>query len=127
MTDRAYVRGRLSDAERLQIQQLAARGLTAGQIAQRLERHPATINFYMVTHGLRAPVDRTRAYARGTSAVRTFSADEDAFITVLRCQSYKYREIAAVCAQRFGHRRTPAVIGIRLRMLASRDEAMVNT
>ena len=35
MTDRAYVRGRLSDAERLQIQQLAARGLTAGQIRER--------------------------------------------------------------------------------------------
>ena len=121
MADRTCVRGRLSGAERERIAELAERGLTPGQIALRLNRLPATVNFHMVTNGLRAPVDRARAYVRGASAVRSFSADEDAFITALRCQSYKYHEILAVCAKRFGHSRTPAAIGIRLRMLASRD------
>ena len=115
--------GRLSPAERAEIEQLADRGLRAGQIAIRMDRHSNTIGFLMSVTGLRICSDRTFAYQRRGRPVRSFSPDEDALIEALRCQAYTYQQIASVCGARFGHARTAATIGIRLKMLAARREA----
>ena len=112
-------RGRLTAEECARIAALADKPLTCGQIALRLNRHPATVYQNMVSHGLRAPNLRSFDYIRNGRRVRSFSRDEDAFIEALRCQNYKCREIADLCGKRFGHPRSTATIAIRLRMLAS--------
>jgi DNA-binding CsgD family transcriptional regulator len=118
----AFIRtGRLSATEREQIERLAERSLTAGQIAQRMQRHAGTINFAMTSMGLRSQVARTFAYTRRGRAVRSFSPDEDALIEALRCQQYTFTKIADVCSKRFDHPRTPATICIRARALATRE------
>lgn len=114
-------RGRLSADEEKQIELLAERGSSSGQIALRLNRHPATINFAMHRMGLREPVTRSFAYSRGGRAVKNFSADEDAFIEALRCQRFTYQKIARIAAIRFGHRRSAATIGVRLKMLGNKE------
>jgi hypothetical protein len=113
--------GRLSTTERSEIERLAQRGLTAGQIAQRMQRHAGAVNFAMTTMGLRSQVARTFAYTRRGREVRSFSPDEDALIEALRCQQYTFTKIADVCGKRFGHPCTPATICIRLRALATRE------
>jgi hypothetical protein len=115
-----FVRGRLSPTERSEIGRLADRGLKPGQIALRLQRHPATVNFHMVTHGLRTMQSGRRGvYERNGITVAGFTRDEDVFIEALRVQGYTYEKIAEVAAKRFGHKRSAATIGVRLKMLAS--------
>ena len=117
-------KGRLSGDEEEMISALAELGRSAGQIAVRLNRHAGTINFAMHRMGLKAPVARSFDYTRANgSAVKSFSPEEDAFIEALRIQHFTYEKIAEVSAKRFGHQRTPATIGIRLKMLANLAEA----
>lgn len=121
MPDPQIRSGRLSSTERAEIERLAERGLSAGQIAQRMNRRAGTVNFAMTAMGLRTPVSRTFSYTRRGREIRSFSPDEDALIEVLRCQHYTCTKIAEVCSNRFGHLRTPATISIRLRAIATRE------
>lgn len=114
--------GRMTAAEDDQVAELAERGWTAGRIALKLDRHKGTINFAMTRLGLKAPADRQFKYVRNGRLVRSFSADEDAFILALRAQDYPTTRIAVLVTKRTGHARTAATIGIRLKMLANRDE-----
>lgn len=114
------LRGRLSPDERERVVELAERGLNATQIAMRMRRHPGTINFAMHALGVTTLTPRPkRAYMRGGVEVRSFSAEEDAWITALRIQGYSTPEIARIGARRFGHPRSAATIGMRLKMLAN--------
>ena len=117
------VRGRLSAAETSKIEELAERGLKAGQIAVRLNRHRSTVHFAMTTLGLTAPVDRQFRFRRNGREVVSFSAEEDAFIKVLRTQGFAIAFIANMVGKRFGHERSSATIRIRLMMLANREES----
>jgi len=112
-------RGRLTGAELDVIETLAARGLSAGQIARRLNRIPATVNFAMHSLGLKAPAARQAVYVRAGRIVRTFAAEEDAFIAALRTGGLTTPQIAARTSERFGHPRTAATVLVRLRMLAN--------
>lgn len=125
-TDLASIkRGRLSEIEETAIAAFAEKGWTAGRIARRLDRHPGTINFALHRLGLKAPVARAVSYTRASgSAVRSFAPDEDAFIEALRIQGFTLQRIAEIAAKRTGHQRTAATIGIRLKMLANRAEAV---
>lgn len=116
------IRGRLSREERVVIEELVDKGFLAGQIAGRLNRHPSTINFAMHCAGLKQPVPRSVAYQRRDgSKVKSFGADEDTFIQALRCQNYTCAKIAEMSSKRFGHRRSAATVGVRLKMLANID------
>jgi hypothetical protein len=114
-------RGRLSADEKATIEELAERGLVAGQIAFRLNRHPSTVHFAMTTMGLTAPVERQFRFQRNGCEVVSFSKEEDAFIVALRTQDHTWAKIAELVGKRFGHKRTAATIGIRLKMLAARE------
>ncbi len=118
-------RGRLSPHEREQIEALALRKLTAGQIALRLNRISATINFAMHYMGLKAPADRRRrSYTRKNgSEVCSFDRAEDAMILEMRAAAAVCREIAAECMARFGRKRSPQTICMRLKMLANVEAA----
>jgi hypothetical protein len=115
-------RGRLSDDELAAVEEMAGRKRTAGQIAVKLDRHPATIGWVMHRLGLKAPAVRSFNYVRNGVPVRSFSPDEDAFIQALRCQDYSWSVIARLSEKRFDHRRSAATIGTRLRMLANREQ-----
>ncbi len=116
-------RGRLSDKEKARIVELAEGGLRAGKIAQHLGRLHVTVHHAMISMGLVAPIARTFSYTRRGRPVRSFSGEEDAFIEELRRRGTATPAIARACELRFGHRRTPATICIRLRGLAAKEEA----
>ena len=113
-------RGRLSPHEREQIEVLALRKLTAGQIALRLNRISATINFAMHYMGLKVPTDRQFSYTRKNgSEVHSFDDAEDVMILEMRAAQAVCREIAAECMARFGRKRSTQTIRTRLKMLAN--------
>jgi DNA-binding CsgD family transcriptional regulator len=120
-----YVRGRLTSEEREQINTLVDEGLKSRRIASRLNRHPSTVNFYLATNGLRKLAFQRRPvfYIRAGRKVYPFTTDEDAYIQALRVQDYTWQQIAIFSAKRFGHRRSAATIGTRLRMLGGQDNA----
>ncbi len=117
------VRGRLSEAEKAQIVELAERNFTCGRIAQKLNRHPSTINFAMHWMGLKKLTSRRPTYVRGGVEVRGFSEGEDDYIQACRIEGLTTPEIATLVAAHFGHKRSAATINVRLRMLASTEEA----
>lgn len=116
-------RGRMEPGELEQIAALAERGLGAGQIAIRLNRHPGTVNYAMHRLGYRKLVRRATAYLRKGVLVKPFSEAEDRLITDLREQGASVCKIADVVTDRFGHRRSPHTVNVRLVMLASASEA----
>ena len=118
----ARLTGRLSSAERDTIASLADRGLSAGQIALRMNRHPGTINFAMHALGLKqGPAPADFDYVRAGRRVKSFSREEGAFIQALRVQGYTTTFIAEMVGKRFGHIRSAATINIRLKMLANAE------
>jgi DNA-binding CsgD family transcriptional regulator len=116
-------RGRLSPDEMAIVDEMADRGRSPGQIALRLNRHPATINYAMHRLGHRKLTRRTNTYVRNGKVVKPFSEREDALILSLRTQGYKVAEIADAVTATFDHPRTPHTINTRLVMLASAAEA----
>ncbi|HYC63392.1 MAG TPA: hypothetical protein VEC14_01570 [Reyranellaceae bacterium] len=118
-----FKRGPLTDGELAEIERLAER-LRAGQIARKLNRHPSTIGYHMSIRGLRPMRSLNRQTCiRNGRAVKPFDVDEDTFIECLRIQGFTYSKIADLATKRFGHPRNPHTIGIRLKMLAAREEA----
>lgn len=101
----------------------AERGLKAGQIALRLDRKSRTINFAMHRLGLVQPVERQFDYMRGGRRVRSFSPEEDAWISARRREGHTVTRIAARHHQQFGFQRAVGSIRVRLLMLANRDDA----
>jgi hypothetical protein len=116
-------RGKVSDAEKAQIAALAER-FSPGRIAQKLNRHPSTVNWQMILMGIRSPKPATnrRAYQRNGVTVQPFTADEDLYIETLRTAGHPTTVIAKACTARFGHRRSPHTIHMRLLMLANRED-----
>lgn len=117
------LRGRLSTDEEAEIISLAERRFSPGRVAQKLNRHPGTINFAFHRLGLRELKPAKFAYVRNGVEVRSFSPEEDAWITALRVQGYTTTAIAEMGAKRWGHPRTAATINMRLTMLANRSDA----
>lgn len=117
--------GHLTDSDRAQIHDLAEQGLKPGQIAQRLRRHPSTVQWFMYTNGLTAPKPlpegRRTSYLRGPLTVYRYTDEEDVFIEALRIQNFDCTEIARLSSKRFNIRRGHHSIRCRLKMLASRE------
>lgn len=116
-------RGLLTPAENEQIVELAGRGLSAGRIAQKLNRHPVTVGYAMHRLGLRKLMRKSFAYVRNGVEVRSFSAEEDALLTALRVQGHSTTKIAEVLTKRFGHKRSPHTVNVRLVLLSNDEEA----
>lgn len=116
-------RGRFSSEERELVAQLVDEGLSAKQIALRLNRLPASVNGQIALQSLRPPANRAFCYVRKGVTVRSFSAEEDAYITALRVQSFNMTKIAELCSKRFGYARKHHTINMRLRQLAAREDA----
>lgn len=115
-------RGKFSPEENALVTELAERGLTAGQIAYRMNRHPSTINFAMHRIGLKPPQSTVRKpYSRRGRPVRSFTPEEDAFIEAMRCQGFSSCAIARLCNEKFGYARAAHTIRVRLQMLANKE------
>lgn len=117
------LRGRLTQAENERVIELADAGLTAGRIAQRLNRHPVTINYAMHRLGVRTVVLREFDYLRKGVRVKSFSRKEDAFLVALRVQDFKVGKIAEMVTTRFGHHRSAHTINVRLVLLSNLEGA----
>jgi IS30 family transposase len=116
--------GRLTDEDRAEIERLAGEGWSCGRIAQKLKRHPSTVQWYMYSAGLKAPKPAPAnplSYMRNGRRVRHFSADEDVFIEALRVQDFSFEKIAELVNKRFGTERTHHTIQCRLIMLSARE------
>lgn len=116
-------RGLLTPEENEQIAALADRGFGAGRIAQKLNRHPATVSYAMHRLGVRRLTRRDFSYVRNGVVVKSFSAEEDAFITALRVQGCKTPKIAQLVTKLFGHPRSPHTINMRLVVLSNAEAA----
>lgn len=120
----AVLPGGLSTADHDSIFELAGRGWRPTRIARRLLKHPSTVYWFMLRHALVAPgPSRAKPYRRGETLVVPYTPEEDAFIVALRVQRYRLDEIARLVAARFGTRRKPHSLFVRLVMLAAREDA----
>lgn len=114
-------RGRLDDAEKRTIIATANRPLTL--VAERMDRHPSTVHFARVMLGVaKPPQKRQQNYQRNGRAVRSFSEHEDEFMQHRRIAGDTCAAIATAMTEKWGHPRTAATIGIRLRQLALRED-----
>lgn len=118
-------RGRLTAPEKDEIVRLAEKGLSGGRIAQKLNRHPATINWAMLRLGLRQPTlyATTKAYSRNGTPVVPFGEPEDEVLTALRVAGLTTTKIAERLTERFGHRRSAHTVNMRLVLLANAEAA----
>ena len=121
------VRGRMSAAEKAEIERLATtlRKPTPGAIAFRLNRHPATVAWYMISRGLidrRISYDRRQAMLRRGRPVNLYSRQQDRRLEQLRAEGLKFRQIAERLTEEFGIPRNQHSVRIRAIMLASYDD-----
>lgn len=117
-------RGRLTDSERAEIERLASemKKPTPGKIALRLNRHVATVNWYMLIRGLiERPVTyvTTQPYVRDGRTIFPFDRAEDVRVVALRREGKSPREIADIVNAEFARDRTAHGIGVRLVRLAA--------
>lgn len=117
------IRGKMTDAERAEIERLAATMVkpTPGKIAAKINRHVATVNSYMFSRGLieRKVGRATCAYQRNGKTVHPYTEEHDAFIEDLSSQGMKYRPMAELVTAEFGIERNQYSVRIRLIQLAA--------
>jgi hypothetical protein len=120
-------RGRMTAKEKAEIERLASvmKKPTPGRIAAKLNRHPATVNWFMLSRGLierkagRAP----RAYSRAGNTVYPYSTEHDARIEALRVEGKSFREIGEIITREFGIRRSGHSVQVRLVQLTASPDA----
>lgn len=94
---------------------------TAGKIAARINRHPATVNWYMLTRGLierkarRAP----HTYTRNGKIVHPYAPEHDEFIEQLRAENKPFREIGELVTAKFGIERSGHSVQVRIIQLSA--------
>jgi hypothetical protein len=118
-------RGRLTAGEKAAIERLAGtlKKPTPGVIACRLARHPATVAFDTIRHGLIARAVRygnrpVATRANGTKA-NPYTAEQDRRLIELRRGGLVFREIAAMLTREFGVPRNCHSVQVRCLMLAA--------
>lgn len=120
-------RGRMSPAEKAEIERVIGRmkNPTPGRVAFAVNRHPATVNWFMLTKGylVRKPGRAPAPYVRGGKTIYPYSEEHDAFILELRLQGVKKPEIARQLTEKFGIDRSQHSVDVRLVQLAAAPEA----
>lgn len=129
------VRGRLTDAEKARIDELAlaADKPNPNRIARRLNRHVATVTWYMLTRGLieRTPRYGGAPYRCGGRMVYPYSPEQDARLLELLAAPGEFRSntarldfVAATLTTEFGFPRTAHSVQVRaVQLAAAPDEA----
>lgn len=127
-------RGRLSDDEKATIAALAERHPNPHRIAGILNRHPATINWHMLSYGLieRQPQYLSKAYVRRGQVVHPWTPEHDRRLTALQLEHEKsaastaaaYRATAEAITKEFGITRTAHTCRVRLTILAAAENAL---
>lgn len=101
---------------------------TPGKIARAINRHPATVNWFMLTRGLieRKARHAPHAYQRNGKTIHPYNAEQDKRLEALRAENKPFREIAEILTAEFGIVRTAHSVQVRLvQLTASPDEADV--
>lgn len=116
-------RGKMTAEEKLEIERLAQTMAqpTPGRIAAKLNRHPATVNWYMLRYGLitRRPGRAARPYVRDGKTVYPYSPEHDARIEALRAQGKVFREIGEIVTREFGIERDAHSVQVRITQLSA--------
>lgn len=123
MTVASVKRGRITVAERAEIERLATtlRNPTPGRIAYRLNRHVSTVTWYMLTHGLleRKPRHAAHEYVRNGKVVHPYTKAQDDRLLALRIVGNSYRAIAEILTVEFGIERNCHSVQVRAVQLAA--------
>jgi hypothetical protein len=115
--------GPLSKIEMTSIEELTIGGRPAAAIAKRLGRHPATVRWAQARLGLRVPTfPNRRDHQRGTTTVRVFNAEQDAYLEAQRVRGLNFRQIADTWNDRFGFPRSQHTLRMRCVQLANFHE-----
>jgi hypothetical protein len=113
----------MTDDDRQRIEQLAATLAkpTPGKIARKIQRHPATVNWYMLTHGLieRKPGRAAGPYQRNGKTIYPYTEAHDARLTELRIAGKVWREIGEILTREFGIERDAHSVQVRNAQLAA--------
>lgn len=120
-------RGRMTAEECAEIERLAVTlaNPKPGPIALRLNRHPATVKWYMLRHGLSNEPPRTisRPYCTANGVMRyPWSPEQDARLTELLVAGNNYRQAGEVLTAEFGVPRNTHNCQVRAVMLAAATE-----
>lgn len=116
-------RGRMSPEEKKELERVicSMKKPTPGKVAVKVNRHPATVNWYMLTHGhiTRKPGRAPGPYQRYGKTVYPWSEEHDEFILDLRTQGVNKQEIGRRVTAKFGIERNHHQVDVRLRLLAA--------
>lgn len=120
-------RGRMTAEEKAEIERLTVtlKSPKPGSIARHLNRHPATVKWYMLRHGLLTQPPRTipRPYTTRSGVTRyPWSPEQDRRLDELLCAGKNYREAGEVLTAEFGVPRNTHNCQVRAVMLAASDE-----
>lgn len=122
-------RGRMTAEDKAEIERLAGtmKNPTPGKIAGKINRHPATVNWHMLTRGLieRKAGRAARVYTRNGQTVHPYTEEHDARIEHLRVQGRRFREIAETITSEFGIARTAHSVQVRLVQLTASPDSEV--
>lgn len=116
-------RGKMTSEDKAEIERLATsmKAPTPGKIAAMVNRHPATVNWYMLTRGLitRKPHRAPRAYMRNGKTIYPYTEEHDARIEALRVEGKVYREIGEIVTREFGIERNAHSVQVRIIQLSA--------
>ncbi len=116
-------RGKMTAEEKAEIERLAVTMArpTPCRIAAKLNRHPATVNWYMLRHGLitRVPGRASRPYMRNGRTIHPYAPEHDARIEALRAEGKVFREIGEIITAEFGIERDAHSVQVRITQLSA--------
>lgn len=116
-------RGRMTPAEKVELERVIGRMKkpTPGRVAAVVNRHPATINWFMLKRGYisRQPGYAPAPYVRNGKTVHPYTPEHDAFILGLRERGATKKDIAKQLTEKFGVERSHHSVDVRLVQLAA--------
>jgi hypothetical protein len=117
------IRGKMPPEVHAEIERLATTMAkpTPGKIARAINRHPATVKWYMLTHGLidHAPGRLAQAYNRNGRTVYPYTEEHDRRLLELRTAGKVFREIGETLTAEFGIERDAHSVQVRNVLLSA--------
>jgi hypothetical protein len=117
------LRGRMSAEEKVELERVigSMKKPTPGKVARAMNRHPATVAWFMLTRGYieRKPGYALKPYMRNGKTVHPYSPEHDDFILELRNRGISKRTIGEQLTEKFGIYRSQHSVDVRLVQLAA--------